>query len=140
MLRTLIAMFMFGAAFAQDTCGCGLAGAACCSCEFRPRNELCLFYEKARWCEPGLECDGVACYKPDLQVQSLGPCGAVGELCCPSGWCAAGLTCSNEACVDPNGVVDSSPCGYKGAPCCGLTLDCDEDLLCESGTCTAQVP
>ncbi len=134
-LATLLLLF-FGAS-AQDRCGCGIEAAACCSCEYRPRNELCLFSGASRWCEPGLSCDGVACYKPDILDQSARPCGAAGEDCCPSGWCMAGLVCADEACLDPNGVVDSSPCGFKGSPCCGVSLGCDEDLLCVEGTCTA---
>lgn len=135
MLRTLAAILFLSSAFAQDACSCGLAGAACCRCEYKPKNELCLFDTQAVWCAPGLMCDGQTCYKPDLQVQSLAACGDIGEECCPSGWCSTGLTCSNLACINPDGVVDSSPCGFDGAQCCGLAQDCDEDLICEDGTC-----
>jgi hypothetical protein len=113
---------------------CGEADAGCCNCVFEPLDDKCLFDVRTRWCNPGLRCDGRACFYPSVVDSGQPRCGGANEGCC-EGVCTPGLLCASGTCLDPDGVMDSAPCGLDGSPCCGHYEDCDEDLLCVSKRC-----
>lgn len=141
LLLLLVPGLAIGAA--DETCvcvaNCGSVAQECCSCELRPDDDKCIFDRKSLWCVEGAVCgDDGACVDAQVIDSSERGCGTVGERCCERGWCeSASLACASGTCVDLDGVQDSSPCCFEGAPCFGYYGDCDEDLLCVDGTCTA---
>jgi len=83
--------------------------------------------------------EGTCITPPAPVVDQSGGCGEIGLKCCPGGVCLGeSLACASGSCVDvTSDVLDQTTCGLEATPCCGYYEDCDEELLCLEGVCSA---